>query len=107
MERIRGELWPAASSCERPIVLWWLKVMKKVSLRILLLALVVAELYLCSAFTPASWQTALVQALSHVSPKKFDYSVVTHPALGYEIDDMLRKNTDCELVCTFWSFCCS
>jgi hypothetical protein len=57
-----------------------------------LLALIVVELYLCSALLPAAWQTAILQGLFHISPKKFDYSVVTHPALGHEIDDMLRKN---------------
>jgi len=66
--------------------------MKRISLSVLLLALTVVEIYLCSTLLPAAWQTPLVQALSHISPKTFDYSVVTHPALGYEIDNMLRKN---------------
>jgi hypothetical protein len=66
--------------------------MKRTALRVLLLALIVVEIYLCSAFLPAAWQTVILQGLSHISPKKFDYSAVTHPALDYEIEDMLRKN---------------
>lgn len=66
--------------------------MKKTSLRILVLVLIVAEIYLSSAFLPDAWQTAIRGALSHMSPKTFDYSVVTHPALDYEIDQVLRKN---------------
>jgi hypothetical protein len=65
---------------------------KRISLGFLLLVLAVAELFLCSAFAPAAWQAAIVRAFSHFSPKTLDSSVVTHPALDYEIDDMMRKN---------------
>jgi len=67
-------------------------VVKRISLRVLLLTLVVVEICLCSAFLPTAWQTAIIQLLPHISPRTFDYSVVTHPALGYEIDEMLTKN---------------
>jgi hypothetical protein len=66
--------------------------MKNVSLRILFLIMVVVELYLCGALAPASWQAAVVGAVSRVLPKTFDYTSVTHPALGYEIDEALRRN---------------
>ncbi len=66
--------------------------MKRMSLGLLLLVLVVVELFLCGAFAPAAWQAAIVRAFSHFSAKTFDYSVVTHPALDYEIDDMMRKS---------------
>ena len=66
--------------------------MKRIALKTLLLALIVVEIYICSGFLPAAWQTAILQGLSHISPKTFDYSVVTHPALDYEIEDALRKN---------------
>jgi hypothetical protein len=66
--------------------------MKRTAVKVLLLVLIIVEIYLCSAFLPTAWQTAIVQGLSHILPKAFDYSVVTHPALDYEIDDMFRKN---------------
>lgn len=66
--------------------------MKRMSLGLLLLVLVVVELFLWGAFAPAAWQAAIVRAFSHFSAKTFDYSVVTHPALDYEIDDMMRKS---------------
>lgn len=66
--------------------------MKRISLGFLFIALVLAELFLLGAFAPTAWQAAVVRAFSHLSPKTFDYSVVTHPALDYEIDDMMRKS---------------
>jgi len=66
--------------------------MKRIALRLLLVVLIIVEIYLCSAFLPTAWQTAIVHGLAHILPKTYDYSVVTHPALDYEIDDMLRKN---------------
>jgi hypothetical protein len=66
--------------------------MKRTALRALLVVLIIVEIYLCSALLPTSWQTASVHGLSHILPKTYDYSVVTHPALDYEIDDMLKKN---------------
>ena len=66
--------------------------MKRIAVTVLLLALIVVEIYLCSAFLPAAWQTAIVRGLSQISPKTFDYSVVTHPALDYEVEDVLQKN---------------
>jgi hypothetical protein len=92
VERVRIELWPTATSRERSIVLWRIKVIKRIGLSVLVLALIVVEIFLCGALLPAAWQTAIVRALSHISSTAFDYSVVTHPALGYEIDDMLRRN---------------
>ena len=51
------------------------------------------ELYLPQARSyPAGWQTAIQQRLSYIRPKTLDHSVVTHPALDYEIEDMMRKH---------------
>ncbi len=66
--------------------------MKRIALKVLLVVLIVVELYLCSAFLPAGWQTAIQQRLSYIRPKTLDHSVVTHPALDYEIEDMMRKH---------------
>jgi hypothetical protein len=66
--------------------------MKRIALTVLFLALIAVEIYLCSAFLPAAWQIAMARGLSHISQETFDYSVVTHPALDYEFEDVLRKN---------------
>jgi hypothetical protein len=66
--------------------------MKRIAVTVLLLAMIGVEIYLCSAFLPAAWQSAIVRGLSQVLPKTFDYSVVTHPALDYEVEDVLQKN---------------
>ena len=68
--------------------------MKKTALTMVLLALVILEIYLCAAFLPSSWQVSIVQFFSHLWPKTFDYSVVTHPALDYEIENMFRNHTE-------------
>lgn len=67
--------------------------MKKTASVLLMIVLLVAEMYLLCAILPTAWQTAITQKFLHRSPNAFDHSIVTHPALGYEIDDMLKKNT--------------
>ena len=66
--------------------------MKRIALGLVLLALIVLELNLCEAFLPDTWQIAIERVLPHLWPKTYDHSVVTHPALDYEIHESLRKN---------------
>ena len=62
-----------------------------------LATLVLLELYLCTGFLPMHWQYAINDAingvLQHLRPHAYDYSVVTHPAIDQEIDQVLRENT--------------
>jgi len=60
--------------------------MKRIVLWILLVPLALVELYLCSAFLPMRWQLALSRIQSH------DHSLITHPALEQEIEQVLRNN---------------
>lgn len=66
--------------------------MKRIVLWILLLPLMLVELYLCSAFLPMRWQLAVQHALPRILPKPYDYSLITHPALEQEIEQVLRNN---------------
>jgi hypothetical protein len=62
--------------------------MKRIVLWILLVPLALVELYLCSAFLPMRWQLAL----SRILPQSHDHSLITHPALEQEIEQVLRNN---------------
>ena len=60
--------------------------MKRVLLRLLLVVLVLAELWLLTGFLPQRWQERLYTPLYRVWPSQsYDYSRVTHPNLDYEL----------------------
>ncbi|MGB8128224.1 MAG: hypothetical protein WCG81_00355 [Candidatus Angelobacter sp.] len=62
--------------------------MKKIALALLFVVLLFAEIYLCSAFLPLSWQLTIQHALS----EGHDQSQITHPDLEGEINQALRKH---------------
>jgi hypothetical protein len=66
--------------------------MKKVVLTVALIALILVEIYLCTAFLPAKWQHAIGIPLSRILPKTHDQWAITHPALDDEIEQVLRDN---------------
>jgi len=65
---------------------------KATALKLLLLVLIALEMYLLAAFLPDRWQVVMVQWLSRMEPRTFDHSVVTHPALDYEINEGVKKH---------------
>jgi hypothetical protein len=65
---------------------------------ILLFPLLVIEGYLCMAFLPMQWQLALQRFL----PQSHDYTDITHPELGHEIDEFLRTHSDIKII--FYAF---
>jgi hypothetical protein len=71
--------------------------MKRVVTGAVFLVLLILELYMCTAFLPSRWQLAINDKinseLQHIPPHRYDYSVVTHPALDQEIEQALKENT--------------
>ena len=66
--------------------------MKKVVRTVTLIALMLVEIYLCTAFLPAKWQHAIRITVARILPKTYDQWAITHPALDVEIDQVLRDN---------------
>jgi hypothetical protein len=64
------------------------KHIKRVVLIFALLALVLLECYIVSAFMPQGWQLAIQKVL----PEAHDNADVTHPALSQEIDHVLSNH---------------
>jgi hypothetical protein len=51
------------------------------------------ELYICTAFLPSEWQNAIDQSIRRIIPKSpGDWTIITHPALSQEIDQVLREH---------------
>jgi hypothetical protein len=66
--------------------------MKRILLLVLLIALTLVELFLCTAFLPISWQQALNNRVAGVLSWPADMTSTTHPLFSAEIDQVLRKN---------------
>ena len=66
--------------------------MKRIALFVLLIALLIFELYLCTAFLPTSWQHALNDRIASLLSQPGDMTPTTHPQLSAEIDQVLREN---------------
>ena len=60
--------------------------MKRILLRILLIALVLAELWLLTGFLPQQWQESILARVDKLWPSQSnDYSRITHPSLDAEL----------------------
>lgn len=66
--------------------------MKRIALFVLLIALTLFELLLCTAFLPMSWQHALNDRIANFLSRPGDMTPTTHPMLSAEIDQVLREN---------------
>jgi hypothetical protein len=66
--------------------------MRRISLGIAGIVLLLVELYLCTAFLPTKWQIAINEKLPQIGAKSYDYSTVTHPALSEEIESVLQSH---------------
>jgi hypothetical protein len=70
-----------------------LQEMKKVSLTILLISLVLVELVICTAFLPVEWQHSINERIANVfSNPAHDWSRVTHPRMDLEMDEVFRQH---------------
>jgi hypothetical protein len=60
--------------------------MKRMLLRVLLIILVLAELWLLTGFLPQRWQEDMYARLGKARPSQsYDYSRITHPNLDAEL----------------------
>lgn len=66
--------------------------MKRIALFVLLIALTLFELLLCTAFLPMSWQHALNDRIANFLSRPGDMTPTTHPMLSAEIDQVFREN---------------
>ena len=63
--------------------------MKRILRRVLLTALVLAELWLPTGFLPQRWQEKMYTRMDDIWPSQsYDYSGVTHPNLDYELQPL-------------------
>jgi hypothetical protein len=63
--------------------------MKRTLRRVLLTALVLAELWLLTGFLPQRWQEKMYTRIDDIWPSQsYDYSRVTHPNLDYELQPL-------------------
>jgi len=61
-------------------------VTKRTLLRVLLIVLVVAELWLLTGFLPQGWQENISARLRAIwPPPSYDHSLITHPNLDWEL----------------------
>ena len=70
--------------------------MKRPALMTLFVVLVLVELYLGTGLLPKAWQYTINDvvngAVRHISSPRYDYSVVTHPAIDQEIEQALQES---------------
>jgi len=63
--------------------------MKRILRRVLLAALVLAEIWLLTGFLPQRWQEKMYTRMDDIWPSQsYDYSRVTHPNLEYELQPL-------------------
>lgn len=59
---------------------------KRITVRLLLIFLVLTELWLVTGFLPQQWQETMYARLTEIWPSKsYDYSRITHPNLHAEL----------------------
>ena len=66
--------------------------MKKAALFAVIIPLALFEIYLGSAFLPGQWQAAIERAIRDILPKSQDWTSITHPLLGQEVEQVLREH---------------
>ncbi len=72
--------------------------MKRITLAVLLIPLMLFELYLCTAFLPDTWQRAINNHIPDIFPKSNDWTPITHPLLSEEIEQVLREHVGLRIV---------
>ena len=68
------------------------KTVKKIALLVLLIPLTLFEVYLCTAFLPGTWQSAINDHIPDILPKSNDWTPITHPLLSQEIEQALHEH---------------
>jgi hypothetical protein len=66
--------------------------MKRISLIILVIPLMLFEVYLCATFLPDSWLRVISSHAPDILPKSNDWTPITHPLLSQEIEQVLREH---------------
>ncbi len=66
--------------------------MKKATVIVLLIPLVLFEIYLCTAFLPLNSQHAIEKKTPRILPETHDWTPITHPNLDQEIEQVLREH---------------
>jgi|SRR5580704_2859756 hypothetical protein len=57
-----------------------------------LIPLILLEIYLSTIFLPVRWQQEINRAIVHLVPETHDWTPVTHPMIGQEIEQVLREH---------------
>jgi hypothetical protein len=57
-----------------------------------MIPLILFEVYLCTAFLPDTWQRAIDDHIPNIFPQSNDWTPITHPLLGQEIEGVLREH---------------
>ena len=65
--------------------------MKKTAVVILLIPLILAEFFLCTALLPQKWQRAIDSKIPSILPESHDWTPITHPNLDQEIERVLQE----------------
>jgi hypothetical protein len=66
--------------------------MKKILVLVLLVPLALAEIYFCTAFLPFEWQRAINNKLPQILPNPPDQTLITHPNLDLEVEQVMREH---------------